>query len=203
MAKLGPRRTIKRKPARPKIDDDLAELADVLAQNTGPKGSAGWFSIPWRFGWNAVRLAFALCGNTLPTWNRDSEDRKWLEALLESPNPTKSAALYWRAQDLLLDLNVPREKTAARAALRCLQVYVGESDGGGALYNDILRPVFEAHEANGVSFGQDLMLRWRCQDAIYTTIILQNDKNDRYRRAFKIAWERGLYQAAYAIREVY
>jgi len=47
-------------PKQPKIDDDLAELASVLDEYRLDRNSDGWFTVPWRDGWNAVGLALAL-----------------------------------------------------------------------------------------------------------------------------------------------
>jgi len=82
------------------------------------------------------------------------------------------------------------------AALRCLQVTISNSSGGGEAYNVILMRALTELPVNLVEAH---VLEWRCYDAIGTTAFLQGDLYDRRRRAFKIAWERGLFLAAYAI----
>lgn len=83
-----------------------------------------------------------------------------------------------------------------RAALRCLQALVAKSDGGGEVYNAILIGPFSTVLPEDV---HNLVLEYRCRDSIGTTAELQNDANDRQRRAFSIAWKRGLYHAAYSL----
>jgi hypothetical protein len=45
----------------------------------------------------------------------------------------------------------------------------------------------------------DDILEHRCRDSIGTTAVFQGDSNDRQRGAFRTAWSRGLYLAAYSL----
>lgn len=177
-------------PKQPKIDDDLAELASVLDEYRLERNSDGWFNVPWRDGWNAVGLAMSLSDC------QDKEDagaQLFLKVTWE--NRRSDASVYWEAGDFLQtlgrDINV-----LTCAALRCLQVSVSNSSGGGEVYNAILT---RALTELPVHLVEAHVLEWRCRDAIGTTAYLQGDLFDRRRRAFKIAWERGLFLAAYAI----
>lgn len=109
--------------------------------------------------------------------------------------------LYERAGLLYQEFTYPKMNTdAARllaAGLRCVQLKLANSHGGGAVYNEILIPTFLSLEPGKV---EDLVLEARCRDAIGTTHQLQGDKDDRKRQAFTTAWKRGLYLAAYSIR---
>jgi hypothetical protein len=161
----------------------MSELAAVLAEYALDNSAENWFKLPWRNGWNAVELAARAAG--------DDED-PWL--LLVCARRIADQGAYWNAQDQLSTTVTPSRML--RAALRCLQVLIANSSGGGAVYNDILRGPFEAQDPVLVS---DLVQEYRCRDSIGTTAVLQGDANDRLRKAFSIAWGRGLYMAAYSL----
>lgn len=182
-----PRKAKKRSSIRPKVEDhELAELASVLAEYTLDNNAGGWFRPPWRDGWNAVKLATTACED-----NGELELAFLRGACTRALQPNSNeiyeiAGDYWAtAADKML-----------RAALRCLQVLIAKSDGGGEVYNAILITPFAERLPEDVF---DLVLEHRCRDSIGTTAVLQGDINDRQRRAFSIAWKRGLYIAAYAI----
>jgi hypothetical protein len=101
---------------------------------------------------------------------------------------------YWIADELLSTELTPDRML--RASLRCLQVLIANSDGGGMVYNSILLGPFSGLTPSTVA---DTVLQYRCRDSIGVFPMLQGDGNDRLRRAFSIAWKRGLYMAAYSL----
>ncbi len=189
------------------LDDDFVELAVTIAEHKQDNNARGWFSIPWRDGWNAIDLLH----------------EEWLDVFMKNsqnlpPNHLAAAGLlnrmakkeeYDRAAELLrshegfhLDDQrdslewIPGATQMMRAALRCLMLKISWSDGGGWAYNEFLR---QAYQHAGTP---ELVRKWRCIDAIGVGPALQNDANDRARRAFITAWDRGLYHAAYSIKPV-
>lgn len=194
MAKCrGERKGIKRPPRRPQASDndhELVELASVLNEYSLDNNARGWFRPAWRDGWNAVELAASAS---------TADEIAWLRTLCQDHRMSPPAAdLYYRAEEQLAIMRwqTPGD-SRGRAALRCLQVLVANSDGGGEVYNSILFGPFSEMLPEDVS---ELVLEHRCRDSIGTTAQLQGDGNDRQRRAFTIAWKRGLYLAAYAIK---
>jgi len=178
-------------PKQPKIDDDLAELASVLDEYRLDLNSDGWFTVPWRDGWNAVGFAISLSDP------QDDADREALTFINTTFHDRRSDAyVYWQASEFLQSLGRDINMVTS-AALRCLQVTTSNSSGGGAVFNAILSRALTELPVNYII---EHVLEWRCRDAIGTTSFLQGDLHDRRRRAFKIAWERGLFLAAYAIR---
>jgi len=184
---------MRRKPAcrtprrPPKLDPELANLAAVIAEYQLDNNAYGWFRMPWRDGWNAVRLAHAV--------GQEQPNSGPLGLSFTRHDCANDPSLYWAAEERLIDrtliLNAPQ-----RAALRCLQVLIANSSGGGEAYNAILIPAFlHVPEAVAAPF----ILEARCRDSIGTTAQLQGDANDRQRAAFRTAWSRGLYMAAYSI----
>lgn len=187
MGKKSPtRKPPRRKRAPTPVPADLIELAGVLNENARDDNFYGWLSIPWRDGWNAAMFAYDFHLRT-PAVNDP-----WLSILLH--NRRTQPPTYWEIEDILPTVN----EHFRRAAYRCAQLMIAKSDGGGVVANDVLRRAFEALEISGRS-AKTVMAEYRCRDAIGTTSVLQNDINDRARRAFTIAWNRGLYQAAYAL----
>lgn len=179
-----PRKGRRRNPQPTPADVDMAELAAVIAEHQLEQNATGWLRLPWRDGRNAVSLAAALSPHDTPAW--------LVEALI---SPTIDPSLYWRAADSSTD-PCPLQ----RAALRCFQVLVADSDGGGHVYNDILRQPIDRLCRDGIT--DDLInaiSKHRCKDAIGVGPKLTNDEDDRLRRAFTTAWSRGLYHAAYSL----
>lgn len=194
MGKSRCRKPPKRPSPRPRpVDDELVELARVLDERRLDNTAEGWFEPPWRDGWNAVGLA-----TTLATGGEVHKHLvEWCRARCTEPEA------YWRASEFLESRQLLETE---RAALRCFQVLASNSDGGGTVYNHILRLSFQR---NGHELSYETLLKieeivamWRCQDAIGTQLQLQGDAHDRVRRAFKIAWSRGLYRAAYALPRI-
>lgn len=189
--KRPPRKPPRRKPARPQpIDDELAELAQILDERRLEAGADGWFELPWRDGRNALGLALEQHQRRMEVPRADAGIEAAVilaEKLILAD--VRNADTYHAATERLAEIPYTLNTAALRAALRCFQHVIMRSSG--ELYNGILR--------NALSFDEDLVLRWRCRDAIGVLPQLENDTDDRRRRAFVIAWKRGLFHAAYAI----
>lgn len=188
------------------LDDDLVELASVIAEFQLDNNAHGWFRPAWRDGWNAVGLAFEtwkeLYADHHPhTTEHERGIGRYLTILID--RRTRSAEAYHQASDDItaLSLRGRRETQLLIAAMRCYQVLVADSSGGGEVYNDVLKKAFEGLEDNPFPIESfvGVILEWRCRDAIGTTAQMQSDANDRLRRAFITAWQRGLYLAAYSL----
>lgn len=175
----GPRRP---PPKQMPIDDELSELASVIAEHQLDNNAAGWFKMPWRDGWNATELAARAA---------ESPDG-WLSDVCRMRATGQD--IYWQAQDRLSTVITP--SPMMRAGLRCLQLMLARSDGGGEVYNAVLIGPFSTLLPENVA---DLVLEYRCRDSIGVSPNLLGDGNDRLRRAFSIAWKRGLYAAAYSL----
>jgi hypothetical protein len=173
-------------PRRPRSktitdDNELAELAAVIAEHKLDNNSTGWFKPPWRDGWNAVELAA-----------RAGRYDSWLFDVCLKRRTDQE--IYWAAQDRLSTTISPYALT--RAALRCLQVLIANSSGGGEIYNAILLEPFSTLLPENVAH---LVMEHRCRDSIGVSAQMEGDGNDRLRRAFTTAWSRGLYLAAYSL----
>ena len=182
------------------VDEDLRELAEVLDEHRLDQDAAGWFVVPWHHGYNATSLAFA-CFKEL----QDGYQSKREEYITEFLRSCLVQVIcietdYERAAQLLERIDTDNVSPHLIAALRCLQVWIANSSGGGKAYNDILRRAFDKTEPSHLL--EDVVLEWRCRDAIRTTSTMQHDSNDRARHAFTIAWKRGLFHAAYSIAPV-
>lgn len=189
MAKQPRRKPPKRKVStKPVIDEDLSELAAVIDQHRLDQNAEGWFEIPWRDGWNAVDLAYHAF-ERFAVGNSNHE----LTTILANRKP--SAELYWHANEEIANSNTLGWERFTYAAWRCLQVLVSNSSGGGVVYNDILRRAFR--DIDGL---EDIVLMHRMRDALGVPSVMDGGTMDRARRAFSIAWKRGLYHAAYSIR---
>jgi hypothetical protein len=177
-------------------------LASVLAEYELDNNAYGWFRPAWRSGINAARLAHATAkrldvseigvhelGRLLdPAFYQAWSRLEWYEHL---------GAFY--SSTLRERMNTPASRLLAASA-RCLQLHLSNSHGGGEVYNEILIPMFLPIDEGIV---QDLILEYRCIDAIGTSHHLKRDRNDRQRAAFTIAWKRGLYLAAYSIQPAF
>jgi hypothetical protein len=197
LSRKAPRRARRPTP----IDDDLAELAGVLSEYALDNTAYGWFRPSWRNGFHAIDLA---CSTAMTLSSAgaypDMANVQEILALTAGQNWNSSLA-YEQAGKLYNGLIQPKLNTdPARllaAALRCFQLKIANSHGGGAAYNEILIQAFLPIEP---ALVERLVLEYRCRDAIGTTSHLQGDKYDRERSAFSIAWKRGLYFAAYSIK---
>jgi hypothetical protein len=186
----------KHRSARFTIDNELAQLAEVLAEMQLDNTAYGWFRPPWRNGHNAARLcsiaAFLAWDHHEPESTLVHNARR----LIDSPT---TADTYEQAGDQYRQLAFPKTGNTFRllaTGLRCLQIHLANSHGGGVVYNELLIPAFLPIEPSVVDH---VVLEWRCVDSIGTTHMLQGDRNDRQRAAFTTAWRRGLYLTAYAL----
>lgn len=185
-----------RKPA--KLDDEMLELASVISEFQLDNNVFGWFRPPWRNGWCAVELAFEawlLLFRATSTEVSQGVGRYFKVVVDRKLTSNES---YMQASDDLTALSLHGGDGAQMlmAAIRCYQVFLANSSGGGEVYNEILKRAFDSLDPIGI---EDLILDWRCLDAIGTTPSLRQDANDRLRRAFITAWRRGLYLAAYSL----
>ncbi len=188
---------------RPAVDtESLDELWSVIGEYRLDNNAAGWFTLPWRSGWNVVKLLLdvddALQAGRLQTnirHNVYSNVHSWCRHRIATND------IYWLADGMRSELGGEAKPLAG--ALRCVQLTISKSHGGGAVFNDILHSVFASFDASPIAGPvQAAVLDARCHDAIGVGVHLANDRFDRQRRAFRIAWERGLYHAAYAIPPV-
>lgn len=177
-------------------------LASVIGEFQLDNNAYGWFRPPWRDGANAVKLTHAVAqAPGIADGIGLAAERDAAKLLSE---PWIDPNLYERAGSIYNALVQPKINTnTARllaAGLRCMQLKLARSDGGGAVYNEVLIPVFLPLEPKHTA---SLVLQHRCLDAIGTSHHLKGDRNDRQRQAFRIAWERGLYLAAYSLPPAY
>ena len=188
------RRPPKKIPIQPKEhDEELAVLASVLDEHRLDNNAEGWFKVPWRNGWNAVGLATTTWDSIEDGQSSDNEYAtfRFLSDVISSRQLQGS----YEVANLLLDR---AHHKLLYAGLRCLQVLASNSHGGGEVYNTILRLAFDAEQPS--LLFEHHVLHWRCLDALGVEPTLNGDKFDRQRRAFFIAWKRGLYHSAYSIK---
>ena len=193
-----PRRKGKLRSRKPVIDDDLIELASVLAEYQLDNNAYGWFRPLWRNGEWAVALAKHVALDPAVRDGTGLGLEQQAVALIDGAQ--RNAETYEIAGKLHNEIVQPKINTnTARllaASLRCLQLKIANSHGGGLVYNEVLIPAFLPIEP---SLVEHLVLEFRCNDAIGTTHQLRGDRNDRQRHAFTVAWKRGLYLAAYSL----
>lgn len=188
MAKKQGRKPQKRPRVEHALDDELIELSTLLYEHKLDSNAAGWLSIPWRNGWNAVSLAHDVAHDNedgCPTGDECLGVLAPLGAWIRHKD--LSTTSYQDAGDILERGSMHK---VMRAAYRCYQVLVARSDAGGEAYNELMRPAFEALEPANIA---DQILYWRRRD------VLGHVFDERRMRAFDIAWRRGLYRAAYAL----
>jgi hypothetical protein len=193
-----PRRKGKLRSHKPVVDDELLELASVLAEYQLDNNAYGWFRPAWRDGECAISLAKCVAV--------DPKIKDWINpdiiggACFLINSGRRDGAAYETAGQLYNQIVQPRINTTSAlliaVALRCLQLKIANSHGNGTAYNELLLPVFLSIEP---ALVEQHVLEFRCNDAIGTTHHLRGDHNDRKRSAFAIAWKRGLYLAAYSI----
>ena len=195
-----PKKTHPKQPSKAELDDELAELATMLDECRLDNNATGWFTVPWNEGWNAVGLAYAMWDSTLEeSLVLDMAASDFLKELLEAhrlrkPQRLSGAETYWQASELIKGMPM---KGSLYATLRCLQVTISHSSGGGQVFNDLLFNAIRDEVPD--QLHEELVLEYRCRDAIGTTSVLQGDAFDRQRRAFSLAWRRGLYLASYSL----
>ena len=194
----------RRQSARPKLDADMRELMTVLAENKLDDFDAQ-FEAPWRDGWNAVALLFEeaiACGIARAPeglgWS--AQLTLWITDRLVSPDVYRQAELM-EVEALRALITMPSSvdmygMRAIALAARCAQLVVANTSAGGHAFNPLLKRFY----STVVSDDNELwrIRKHRCNDAVGAE--REDHANARERRAFNIAWERGLYRAAYAIK---
>jgi hypothetical protein len=181
--------------AREEADPDWDELAAVLAESKLDAGPAGWFTAPWRDGWNAVQLARDLAELENDGW---ADYERAVDTFLRVHVATRAndASTYYEAEEYLRGSACYFQS----AALRCLQLVISKSHGGGDVYNVVLRIAFDREKTlPSPERAADLVMEHRGYDTLDTTLMMQGEKYDRVRRAFQTAWNRGLYAVAAAL----
>lgn len=196
-----PKRRVKIQHPRQPETDDLRELSEVISEYRLNHNADGWFKLPWRDGWNAAALGLACFdrnhdGHFAST--RENNIWTWLSNVV--PNHEPHAEDYYQATEFLTRIDLDDVSPYLRASVRCLQVWIANSDGSGTVYNAILAPAFDRVEP--IELVSEIVLEYRCRDAIGVTSVMCSDPHNRKRRAFITAWRRGLFHAAYSIEPV-
>ncbi len=197
VARKGPRRPPRK---RESMDPDLTDLARSIADCQLDKNSKSWFEMPWRDSWNAVSLAatLATAGDRRPDDPVEDETTEALAFVRAAVAARASdTETYWRADEYIrLCAGAPMTV----AALRCLQLAMSKSDGGGEVPSVVIRVAYDRLWYSGAH--EEAVAEHRCLDAIGTSVELKGDGFDRVRRAFRVAWDRGLYRACYALPHI-
>lgn len=173
-------------------DKELVELALMIDEYKLYKNKEGWFTLPWRDGFNAASLAIAVWQRTIPRTTPRTETDAFLRVIQSIHARNRSRRTYERIDEVLSTSQHHTGFATIRVGLRCAQISIARSDGGGQVYNDLLKQLDETVLENEV-------IQHRCHDVTGVNPGLVGDANDRLRRAFVIAWRRGLYHAAYAL----
>lgn len=200
------RKSKRKRPSTVEIDEDLGELASVLDEHRRGSNIAGWLSIPWRSGWCAASLPLGLWYRVPSSLKRGEAIASLLRLAIaerKSVTETYNAADDFKTQAAETFVHGDNYSPLLMATARCVQIEIANSSGGGIVYNDVLRIALEGLDRKELLVDLEIcMLEARCRDAIGTTVSLLNDKYDRRRRAFAIAWNRGLFHAAYSIKPI-
>lgn len=112
--------------------------------------------------------------------------------------PISPIALYERAGDIIGLADQIRHRQVAIAFGRAIQLYVARSDGGGSVYNDLLRQLEGSGDLREEAFDSSIR-EARALDAIGTRTMLQNDSLDPIRRALIELWQCRHYRLIYAL----
>lgn len=192
-------------PSHAVLDAELRELAMLLDEHR--QTDALGVKVPWRDGRNAIGLAMATTEHTLLAQGASTGLRALITRAREvrrvacsTDSPTAMGWVYAEADTLLEATTTMSTREddgyrALRATLRCMQLLASQSSGGGFGYNVVLTHIVP------LMVPRDI-LSCRCQDAIGTFPTLRNDKYDSRRRAFTLAWNRGLHHLAYSIPNI-
>lgn len=195
MPKIQGRKPPKRKQPvevdEPTADKELVELALMIDEYKLNKNAEGWFTLPWRDGFNAAGLAIAVWQRTVSQVPRP-EINAYLRVIPRILVRDRSHLTYEMIDEVLTGGHHHAGFAPARIGLRCAAISIARSDGGGHVYNDL----FKQYDLGPT---EDEVIRYRCMDATGISPGFLGDVNDRLRRAFVIAWQRGLYHAAYAL----
>jgi len=180
----------------------MRELMTVLAENKLDDFDAQ-FEAPWRDGWNTVALLFeeAIARGIDqvfegPGWS--AQLALWITDRLVSPDVYRQAELMevGALRELMTRAIDAYGLRAIALAARCAQLVTANTSAGGHAFNPLLKRFYSTVIATPTELKR--IRKHRCNDAV--GIEREDHKNDRERRAFNIAWERGLYRAAYAIK---
>lgn len=199
------RKKAKRPPPKPpKIDPDLAQLAQLLDEHRLETNAKGWFTLPWRDGENAVRLALDVY-RALMSQAVDGPPVALSEIVADLQNTSfgmHHALSYETLEEYRYLMPVSHFLSApVRAAIRCRQLKMANSHGGGHVYNEVLMlSLFD-------TVTEEQVIQWRAHDALlrYGDYVQDGFHSQQWQRAkkmFELAWKRGLYHAAYAIKPV-
>jgi hypothetical protein len=184
----------KAQQADEKHEADLAELWDVLAES--PEHSS--WHVPWRDGRNAAGLCLQIIRAREPA-DHVTVDLAGMDLARRclSDEVVYTAELYWQLNEVISELTPARQSLSDYylvAALRCIQLMICNSHGGGVAYNGLLDAL------NSTPDRDRLVRAARCKDALgIEPEFDQNTYWDRLRRAFYAAWDRKLYTVAYAV----
>lgn len=194
MPKVQRRKPPRRPPPKPTppLDADLTELALALDTGRREQDPEEWFKLPWRDGRNAMDLAL----DVAISLSHAPDKKRYLNEVRQTLKAPPAPHSYEVAEETLLQLLEYDEpsswRLAVRAAIRCRQLWLSTSHGGGHGYNAVLSML-------ATFMTPEQMLGYRCKDAIGVYPYLCNDMDDNLRRAFAIAWNRGLFQTAYSL----
>lgn len=195
-----PKRT--RRASTPNLTSDMRDLMVALQQNSLDEGIEATLTLPWRNGWNAVRLGIYIIdriyAGLISPEPRGTAEAKVLIALYDQASPKlMREADYWYIEEKL-PLHV---SDWGWPMLRSAQVMLTERGwGDGSIFNAIWNRHLVTSNVQRSEMIADAMMHARCRDVLGVDgPSLQNDKNDFYRRAFKTAWEARLYRAAYSL----
>ena len=202
-AKRRPSREHQDEEAEEKREADLDELWEVLAETKQPT----WWHIPWRDGLNTAELCLRLARAAEAGYRIDDPNATikltmihTIQKLISAPNRFQNTETYFQLQEHLSVLAGCSHLSGDHfitIAVRSCQLVISNSHGGGHAFNALLRGVWERHAPLD---ADKLMRATRCKDALgFPPEFDQNIAADRLRRAFYTAWDRGLYQVAYAI----
>lgn len=195
----------RRRPLRKqsRLDDDLIELTEALAEWRADTQWPAWFAMPWNYGNNAVYLALSVANEEAKT---DLEQHLTVDAKNTLTSWVANIEMHNSGNYEIADgwCKTLKEGSALHAAFRCFQVMVARSDGGGRVYNDLLLAVFARIDPMPYA---NLVRVWREVDVTtHATARLSGSNSDALNRsinrlgaAFRIAWGRGLYHVAYAL----
>jgi hypothetical protein len=166
----------------------------LLDEHRLDRNADGWLTLPWRNGWCASELAFMVAHRITnhATPGLEPSPFNLLRKIIRARAAHRE--VYYVLDEALLTIRWTDATPAMRASMRCVQVLVANSDGGGHVYNAILGPI-------AASITEEDIITWRCADAIGVhPSEPATPEIERRRRLFATAWRRGLFHLAYAIQ---
>lgn len=184
--------------AEVKHDADIAELWEVLQEQ---RPFTPW--VPWRSGANAAGLALEASRYYFEFHTLHAHAGiQAIDFLVNLDYALPTTETYHRLQDLLTELQERHNEIGFKLiqiALRCAQLQIANSSGGGHGFNSLLLDI--DWTALPILDYQELIRRWRCKDAVgrWPNEKIPNKATERIRRAFLTAWDRGMYTVAYAV----